>query len=111
MGGRDIHGGKGDEGCFCTCHFPHNRTELIFVFAPLFYVYIFCILIYHFEEFPGGLAVKDLALSLLWLRFIPWPQECLHATGMAKRKKKKKKRKRKKILRTTQARVPVVTQQ
>ena len=24
-------------------------------------------------EFPGGLAVKDLALSPLWLRFNPWP--------------------------------------
>ena len=24
-------------------------------------------------EFPGRLAVKDLALSLLWLRFDPWP--------------------------------------
>ena len=25
-------------------------------------------------EFPGGLAVKDLASSLLWLRFDPWPR-------------------------------------
>ena len=24
-------------------------------------------------EFPGGLAVKDLALSLLWCGFAPWP--------------------------------------
>ena len=24
-------------------------------------------------EFPGGPAVKDLALSLLWLEFDPWP--------------------------------------
>ena len=24
-------------------------------------------------EFPGGLAIKDLVLSLLWLRFDPWP--------------------------------------
>ena len=24
-------------------------------------------------EFPGGPAVKDSALSLLWLRFDPWP--------------------------------------
>ena len=24
-------------------------------------------------EFPGGLEVKDAALSLLWLRFSPWP--------------------------------------
>ena len=25
------------------------------------------------REFPGGLAVKDLALSLLWRGFDPWP--------------------------------------
>ena len=25
------------------------------------------------EDFPGGLMVKDSALSLLWLRFDPWP--------------------------------------
>ena len=25
-------------------------------------------------ELPGGLAVKDLALSLLWLGFNPWPK-------------------------------------
>ena len=25
------------------------------------------------KEFPGGLVVKDLGLSLLWLRFDPWP--------------------------------------
>ena len=24
------------------------------------------------QEFPGGLAVKDLMLSLLWCRFDPW---------------------------------------
>ena len=24
-------------------------------------------------EFPGGLAVKDLVLSLLWCGFRPWP--------------------------------------
>ena len=24
-------------------------------------------------EFPGGLAVKDLMLSLLWHGFSPWP--------------------------------------
>lgn len=24
------------------------------------------------KEFPGGLAIKDLALSLLWLRCDPW---------------------------------------
>ena len=26
-------------------------------------------------EFPGGLEVKDPALSLLWHRFDPWPRE------------------------------------
>ena len=26
------------------------------------------------EEFPDGLVVKDLALSLLWHGFSPWPQ-------------------------------------
>ena len=26
------------------------------------------------KEFPGGLAVEDLALSLLWPRFDPWPR-------------------------------------
>ena len=25
------------------------------------------------QEFPGGLVVKDLASSLLWLTFDPWP--------------------------------------
>ena len=25
------------------------------------------------QEFPGGLVVKDLALSPLWLGFDPWP--------------------------------------
>lgn len=25
------------------------------------------------EPFPGGLAVQDSALSLLWHRFKPWP--------------------------------------
>ena len=24
-------------------------------------------------EFPGGIAVKHLVLSLLWFRFDPWP--------------------------------------
>ena len=27
----------------------------------------------HLLEFPGGLAVRDSMLSLLWLRFDPWP--------------------------------------
>ena len=28
----------------------------------------------HTQEFPGVLVVKDLASSLLWLRFDPWPR-------------------------------------
>ena len=27
------------------------------------------------REFPGCLAVKDLALSFLWLEFDPWPKK------------------------------------
>ena len=46
-------------------------------------------------EFPGasGLVVKDLALSLLWLRlllwctFHPWPGDLPHALGVAKKRK------------------------
>ena len=41
------------------------------------------------EEFLGGLVVKDLALSLLWLRFDPWPRNFLHALDEAKEKKRK----------------------
>lgn len=26
------------------------------------------------KEFPGGLAVKGAALSLLWVEFNPWPR-------------------------------------
>ena len=26
-------------------------------------------------EFPGDLVVKDLALSLMWLQFDPWPRK------------------------------------
>ena len=29
------------------------------------------------QEFPGGLAVKDLAWSLLWHRCDPWSGNCL----------------------------------
>ena len=42
--------------------------------------------------FPGDLAVKDPALlSLLWLWFNPWPQELVHAAGMAKNNNNNKK--------------------
>ena len=46
------------------------------------------------REFPGGLALKDLALSLLWQELDPWTRELLHAVGSAKKKKKKKKKKK-----------------
>ena len=35
-------------------------------------------------EFPGGFAVQDPVLSLLWHRFNPWPA----TLGMPKKKKK-----------------------
>ena len=38
------------------------------------------------REFPGGLGVKDLALSLLWLRFSPWPGNLAHAAGTVPKK-------------------------
>ena len=38
------------------------------------------------KEFPGGLVVKDPVLSLLWLRFEPWPENW-HTVGKAKKKK------------------------
>ena len=37
------------------------------------------------QEFPGGLAVKDMALSVPWLWFNPWPGEFPHAVGVAKK--------------------------
>ena len=38
-------------------------------------------------QFPGGLAIKDSALSLLWHKFDPClAQELLHAMGVAKKK-------------------------
>ena len=39
-------------------------------------------------EFPGGLAVKDSVLSLLWHEFNPWPRELPHAVGVTKKKKR-----------------------
>ena len=43
------------------------------------------------KEFPGGLLVKDLALSLLWRRFNPWPRNFCMPLAWPKKKKKKKK--------------------
>lgn len=39
-------------------------------------------------EFPGGLAVQDPALSLLWHRFSIWPGN-LHMLRVQSKKKKK----------------------
>ena len=48
---------------------------------------------HHLEEFPSGLAVKDSALSLLWLRFNPaWEFSHAHASGTAKNKQTNKKK-------------------
>ena len=41
-------------------------------------------------EFPGGLVVKDLVLSVLWLGFDPWPGNFCTSRGWPKKKKKKK---------------------
>ena len=40
-------------------------------------------------EFPGGLAVKDPALSLLWCGFDPWPRNFYMPRVWPKKKKKK----------------------
>ena len=42
-------------------------------------------------EFLGGLVVKDSVLSLLWLRFSPWPGSLHMLVAWPKKKKKKKK--------------------
>ena len=68
-------------------------------------------------EFPGGLAVKDLALSLLWLRlllwyrFDPWPGIPPHTSGSVKKKKKKKEKKRKEKKREREKRKKVYSSQ
>ena len=41
-------------------------------------------------ELPGGLAVKDLALSLLWLRFDLWPSNFHMQQAQPKEKREKK---------------------
>ena len=46
----------------------------------------------NLREFPGGLAVKDLALSLLWCGFEAQPRE--HAMDMAKNKQTNKQTKK-----------------
>ena len=43
----------------------------------------------EFWDFPGGLAFKDSALSLLWLRFDPWPGNLCMPWVWSEKKKKK----------------------
>ena len=54
------------------------------------------------REFPGGLAVGDLVLLLLWHRSDPWilAWESLHAMGVAKTKPKPKTLSLDEIMRT-----------
>ena len=51
----------------------------------------------NIAELPGGLAVKDLALPLLWLRFIPWSGNFCYALGTVKKKPKNNNKKTPKI--------------
>ena len=46
----------------------------------------------HLKEFPGGLAVKDPALSLLWCAFDPWPRNLLPETSACPRHGQKEKK-------------------
>lgn len=47
MGGKPIHGGEEDKGCFCNYRFPHIffRTKPTFVFTP----FVLCVHLYHFN--------------------------------------------------------------
>ena len=45
--------------------------------------------------FPGGVAVKDLVLSLLWQGFDPWPQGTSASQGQSQEKNKKQTNKQK----------------
>ena len=52
------------------------------------------------SKFPGGVVVKDMALSLVWHRFDPWPGTfacCGHSKKKKKRKKEKKRKSRERI--------------
>ena len=44
----------------------------------------------HIGEFPGGLEIKDLVLSLLWPGFHPWPKNFCMWWASKKKKKRKK---------------------
>ena len=50
----------------------------------------------HTEEFPGGLAVKDSMLPLLWLEFDHWPRIFCVLQAQPKKKKKAKQTKQNK---------------
>ena len=43
-------------------------------------------------EFPGGLRVKNLALSLLWAGLVPHPGTCVYGRCSQKKKKREKKK-------------------
>ena len=42
----------------------------------------------YFMEFPGGPVVGDSVLSLLWLRFSPWPENFCMLRARPKKKKR-----------------------
>ena len=69
---------------FWTKHIMQNTIITI----PLWHQYNSAIYSKKYKP-PGGLEVKDSALSLLWPGLNPWAQELPYATGMAKKKKKK----------------------
>ena len=47
------------------------------------------------EEFPGDLVVKEMSLSLLGLRFYPWPGNFYMLLVQKKKRKKERKKERK----------------
>ena len=69
-----------DMGLFSFSLYPYWAL-VICVFKEFSYFSKVAELIFEIvvQEFPGGLVVKDLALSLLWLRSLlrlgdPWPE-------------------------------------
>ena len=58
------------------------------------------------KEFPDGLAVKELALSLLWLRFNPWPGNFFTPQARPKKGKKEQERKNSKKKKKAKAKEP-----
>ena len=68
--------------CFLMILFDLNISSGYYFFDSLCFLLVeWTVNKYHWE-FPGGLVVKDLVLSLLWLRsllwrgFNPWPRKC-----------------------------------